>query len=67
MPALDHDWLLPIEREAASLLVELLRLGTLERVELALDADTGAIRVQAAALDGREVSGLLALADLPLP
>lgn len=60
-------WLVPIEREVAGLLVELLRAGTVERAQLTLDEATGAVRLLARAADGSEVGGLLAMAELPLP
>ena len=57
-------WLAPIEREAAALLVDLLRLGALRRAALELDPDTGSVAVVATTDGGEEVRGLLAFADL---
>jgi hypothetical protein len=61
------DWLSPIEHEAATQLVDLLRLGSVEEATLTRDPETGAVRVRFGTSNREEGEGLLAFVDLPLP
>ena len=63
----ENGWLAPIEREAAVLIVDLLRLRVLGDATLSRDTETGALRLRYSDADGAQHEGLLAFSELPLP